>query len=160
MQCLWKAGVGIRVCEIAARFFGYEHELTDMVYRFNMEELLLNYVYDNEYVTKMLEAQDIRKPLMYGAVLYFHGRLKQIQEQQAAYELAEDKAVVKPWIFYEAGEEVVAYGPNPYLALYYIEAGSREELDEITRDFFEKMSMTDPDGEEIVFQNKIPKYSL
>ena len=75
-----------------------------MVYRFNMEELLLNYVYDNEYVTKMLEAQDIRKPLMHGAVLYFHGRLKQIQEQQAAYELAEDKAVVKPWIFYEAGE--------------------------------------------------------
>lgn len=60
----------------------------------------------------------------------------------------------------EAGEEVVAYGPNPYLALYYIEAGSREELDEISRDFFEKMSMTDPDGEEIVFQNKIPKYSL
>ncbi len=160
MQFFWKAGEGIQVCEIAARFFGYEHELTDMVYRFNMEELLLNYVYDNEYVTKMLEAQDIRKPLMHGAVLYFHGRLKQIQEQQAAYELAEDKAVVKPWIFYEAGEEVVAYGPNPYLALYYIEAGSREELDEITRDFFEKMSMTDPDGEEIVFQNKIPKYSL
>ena len=32
---------------------------------------------------------------MHGAVLYFHGRLKQIQEQQAAYELAEDKAVVK-----------------------------------------------------------------
>ena len=120
MQFFWKAGEGIQVCEIAARFFGYEHELTDMVYRFNMEELLLNYVYDNEYVTKMLEAQDIRKPLMHGAVLYFHGRLKQIQEQQAAYELAEDKAVVKPWIFYEAGEEVVAYGPNPYLALYYI----------------------------------------
>ena len=160
MQFFWKAGEGIQVCEIAARFFGYEHELTDMVYCFNMEELLLNYVYDNEYVTKMLEAQDIRKPLMHGAVLYFHGRLKQIQEQQAAYELAEDKAVVKPWIFYEAGEEVVAYGPNPYLALYYIEAGSREELDEISRDFFEKMSMTDPDGEEIVFQNKIPKYSL
>ena len=160
MQFFWKAGEGIQVCEIAARFFGYEHELTDMVYRFNMEELLLNYVYDNEYVTKMLEAQDIRKPLMHGAVLYFHGRLKQIQEQQAAYELAEDKAVVKPWIFYEAGEEVVAYGPNPYLALYYIEAGRREELDEISRDFFEKMSMTDPDGEEIVFQNKIPKYSL
>ena len=61
MQFFWKAGEGIQVCEIAARFFGYEHELTDMVYCFNMEELLLNYVYDNEYVTKMLEAQDIRK---------------------------------------------------------------------------------------------------
>ena len=97
---------------------------------------------------------------MHGAVLYFHGRLKQIQEQQAAYELAEDKAVVKPWIFYEAGEEVVAYGPNPYLALYYIEQAAEKNLMRYQEIFFEKMSMTDPDGEEIVFQNKIPKYSL
>ena len=72
MQFSGKLGEGIQVCEIAARFFGYEHELTDMVYCFNMEELLLNYVYDNEYVTKMLEAQDIRKPLMaLESVLYF-----------------------------------------------------------------------------------------
>ena len=54
----------------------------------------------------------------------------------------------------------MAYGPNPYLALYYIEASSREALDEISRDFFEKMRMTYPEVEEIVFQNKIPKYSL
>ena len=38
------------------------------------------------------------------------------------------KAVVKPWIFYEAGEEVVAYGPNPYLALYYIEQAAEKNL--------------------------------
>ena len=160
MQFFWKPGEGIQVCEIAARFFGYEHELTDMVYRFNMEELLLNYVYDKAYVAKMLDAQDIRKPLVHGAVLYFHGKMKRIREQQAAYDLAKENAVVKPWIFYETGEEVVAYGPNPYLALYYIEAGSREELDQISEYFFEKMSMTDPDGEEIVFQNKLPEYSL
>lgn len=30
MQFFWKAGEGIQVCEIAARFFGYEHELTDL----------------------------------------------------------------------------------------------------------------------------------
>lgn len=30
MQFFWKPGKGIQVCEIAARFFGYEHELTDM----------------------------------------------------------------------------------------------------------------------------------
>lgn len=29
---------------IAARFFGYEHELTDMVYGFSIEDLLLNYL--------------------------------------------------------------------------------------------------------------------
>ena len=70
------------------------------------------------------------------------------------------KAVVKPWIFYEAGEEVVAYGPNPYLALYYIEQAAEKNLMRYQEIFFEKMSTTDPDGEEIVFQNKIPKYSL
>ena len=31
MQFFWKPGKGIQVCEIAGRFFGYEHELTDMV---------------------------------------------------------------------------------------------------------------------------------
>ena len=160
MQFFWKPGEGIQVCEIAARFFGYEHELTDMVYGFNMEELLLNYVYDKEQAAEMLLNHDIHKPQIHGAVLYFHGRQKRIQDQHIAYELAKEKAVVKPWVFYEDGEEVVAYGPNPYLALYYIAAGSREELDAIAAHFFEKMSMTDTNGEEIVFQNKLPDYSL
>ena len=44
MQFFWKPGEGIQVCEIAARFFGYEHELTDMVYGFQTEELLLDYI--------------------------------------------------------------------------------------------------------------------
>ena len=160
MQFFWKPGEGIQVCEIAARFFGYEHELTDMVYGFNMEELLLNYVYDKERAVEMLLNHDIHKPRIHGAVLYFHGRQKRIRDQHIAYELAKEKAVVKPWVFYEDGEEVVAYGPNPYLALYYIAAGSREELDAIAAHFFEKMSMTDTNGVEIVFQNKLPDYSL
>ena len=42
----WKPGRGIQVCEIAGRFFGYEHELTDMVYGFQTEELLLDYLYE------------------------------------------------------------------------------------------------------------------
>lgn len=157
MQFFWKPGEGIQVCEIAARFFGYEHELTDIVYGFNMEELLLNYVYDKARTAQMLEKQDIHKPLVHGAVLYFHGRLLKIQDQYMAYELAQEPAVIKPWIFYEDGEEVIAYGPNPYLALYYIAADSRKKLDEISESFFEKMSMTDPDGKEIVFRNQIEK---
>ena len=54
MQFFWKPGEGIQVCEIAARFFGYEHELTDMVYGFNMEELLLASLYDPDKLEKML----------------------------------------------------------------------------------------------------------
>ena len=56
----------------------------------------------------------------YGAVLYFQGRQLQIADQTAACELAKEKCVVKPWIFYKEGERVIEYGPNPYLALYYI----------------------------------------
>lgn len=52
MQFFWKPGEGIQVCEIAARFFGYEHELTDMVYGFNMEELLLASLYDPDKLKK------------------------------------------------------------------------------------------------------------
>lgn len=55
MQFFWKPGEGIQVCEIAARFFGYEHELTDMVYGFNMEELLLASLYDPDKLEKCLQ---------------------------------------------------------------------------------------------------------
>ena len=160
MQFFWKPGKGIQVCEIAGRFFGYEHELTDMVYGFNIEELLLNYLYDKKKVSEMFKTHDIHRPQKCGAVLYFHGQLKTIRDQEAAYRLSEEAAVVKPWIFYKEGEDVIAYGPNPYLALYYIEAESREELDRITEKFFEQMSVTDPEGQEIVYKNKIPDYSI
>lgn len=160
MQFFWKPGKGIQVCEIAARFFGYEHELTDMVYGFNIEELLLNYLYNKSEISEMFKVHDIHRPQKYGAVLYFHGRLRTIREQKAAYLLSEEPAVVKPWIFYKEGEEVIAYGSNPYLALYYIEAESREALDKITEKFFAHMSVTDPEGQEIAYRNEIPDYSI
>ena len=131
MQFFWKPDKGIQVCEIAGRFFGYEHELTDMVYGFNIEELLLAGVYQKEKISEMFAGHDVFHPVKHGAVLYFHGKLHKIADQTKAYELAENEAVVKPWIFYETGDTVVEYGPNPYLALYYISAGSREKLDEI-----------------------------
>ena len=57
MQFFWKPENGIQVCEIAARFFGYEHELTDMVYGFSIEDLLLNYLYDVPALEQMLDTK-------------------------------------------------------------------------------------------------------
>ena len=108
----------------------------------------------------MFVGHDIFHPVKHGAVLYFHGKLHKIADQTKAYELAENEAVVKPWIFYETGDTVVEYGPNPYLALYYISAGSREKLDEITGYFFDEMSMTDSDGQEITYRNQMPDYFI
>lgn len=158
MQFFWQRDKGIQVCEIAARFFGYEHELTDMVYGFNIEELLLNSLYNKNRNKEILKNHDIHKPLRHGAVLYFHGRLLTVADQSAARSLGEETSVVKPWIFYEDGETVVEYGPNPYMALYYIQADARNELDRSTEKFYRKMSIRDPEGREIVYKNILPDY--
>ena len=158
MQFFWKPDKGIQVCEIAGRFFGYEHELTDMVYGFSIEELLLNYLYEKDKIQTMFAQHDICAPSKYGAVLYFQGRQLQIADQKAAYQLAQERCVVKPWIFYKEGENVIEYGPNPYLALYYIEADTRGQLEKETRKFFSEMSIRDPKGQEVAYRNKIPEY--
>lgn len=158
MQFFWKPGKGIQVCEIAGRFFGYEHELTDMVYGFQIEELLLDYLYEKEKIQEMFAQHDIHIPQKYGAVLYFQGRQLQIADQKTACRLAEEKCVVKPWIFYKEGECVIEYGPNPYLALYYIETDTRGQLEIETEKFFSEMSIRDPDGKEVAYRNKIPDY--
>ena len=158
MQFFWKPGVGIQVCEIAARFFGYEHELTDMVFGFNMEDLLLNYLYDRSALENMLLTHKADSPLRHGAVLYFQGRELEISDQSAAYTLSGHPAVVKPWIFYHEGEQVVEHGPNPYVALYYIAAENRMQLDQITEEFFLDMTITDTNGIEVLYQNQIPLY--
>ena len=158
MQFFWKPGEGIQVCEIAARFFGYEHELTDMVFGFNMEDLLLNYLYDRSALENMLFTHQADSPLRHGAVLYFQGRETEISDQSAAYILTKHPAVVKPWIFYHEGEQVIQHGPNPYVALYYIAAENRILLDQITEEFFHDMTITDTNGNEVLYQNQIPHY--
>lgn len=158
MQFFWSPEKGIQVCEIAARFFGYEHELTDMVFGFNMEDLLLASVYDRDSLKSMLTAHDPAAPKQHGAVLYFQGRLKTIADLSAAEKLAHHPSVVKPWIFYQEGESVIAHGPNPYVALYYVAAPDRKSLDQVTETFFDKMTIPDPDGEEVLYQNVIPCY--
>ena len=159
MQFFWKPGEGIQVCEIAARFFGYEHELTDIVYGFNMEELLLASLYDRTKLQKMLTDHDIHKPHCCGTVIYFQGRLLTIGDQSKAVRLGQKKEVEKPWIFYREGETVIEHGPNPYLALYYVKTENREEMDELTQEFYREMHILDPSGKEVAYQNQIPDYT-
>ena len=158
MQFFWAPGKNIQVCEIAGRFFGYEHELTDIAFGLNMEDLLLNALYDREALRRQLEQHHPEQPGRHGAVLYFHGKLKEIADLSSAEQLAQHPAVIKPWIFYRQGEPVIAHGPNPYVALYYIAAPSRKELDEITEEFFSSIHIPDPNGEELLWQNQIPNY--
>ena len=147
------------VATSGARFFGYEHELTDMVYGFNMEELLLASLYDPDKLEKMLAEHDVHKPQCCGAVIYFQGRLLTIEDQSAAVRLGEKEQVEKPWIFYQEGEKVIEHGPNPYLALYYVKTENRKEMDLLTEEFYEEMHILDPNGQEVAYHNQIPDYA-
>lgn len=158
MQFFWAPGKEIQVCEIAGRFFGYEHELTDIVFGLNMEDLLLNALYDREALRRQLAHHHPEAPIRHGAVLYFHGKQKKIADLSAAQKLAQHPAVIKPWIFYREGESVIAHSPNPYVALYYIAAATRKELDAITEEFFSTMEIPDSSGAELLWQNRIPIY--
>lgn len=158
MQFFWKPGEGIQVCEIAARFFGYEHELTDIAFGLNMEDLLLNYLYEPEALKEQLRDHNPKEPKQHGAVLYFQGKLAKIADLSVPHRFENHPSVYMPWIFYKEGEEVIAHGPNPYVALYYIKEDTREKLDETTREFFSQMTIPDTDGNELLYQNKIPEY--
>ena len=48
--------------------------------------------------------------------------------------------------FYHEGEAVIAHGPNPYVALYYISCPSRKKLDQVTNEFFASMTTPSLDG--------------
>ena len=78
-----------------------------------------------------------------------------VGDQRVAQMLSSHPSVVQTWLFYQSGEKIIEHGPNPYVARYYICGNTREELDEITRYFFEHMSIRDGQDREVLYQNKI-----
>ncbi len=161
MQFFWRPGEAPSVCEIAGRFFGYEHELVEISGGPSMEKLLLDAVYDIPALTKTLQTLQPHFPKV-SATLYFHGREAIIQNQEKAKELLRLPGVLGEGtrLFYQEGETVTQFGKNPYVARYYIAGDSREEVDTLTQKIFSEISITGADGQEILYPNRIPDYSL
>ena len=157
MQFFWKPETGVQVCEIAGRFFGYEHELTEYAGNFSIEKLLLDYVYDEEQIDQTFAAYSPYFDKV-SAVLYFHGKPgMRVVNQEKARELEKLPGVKECWLFYQEGEQVIEHGPNPYVARYYITGDTREEVDSLTKDIFAQMTVTDEDEREVLYQNQIGK---
>lgn len=155
MQFFWKPGEGVSVCEVAGRFFGYEHELVPYSGGLCTEELLLDYVYDEPAVERIFADYSPALPKT-SAVLYFHGKPgMHVYHQEKAKELAKLPGVLESWLFYKEGEEVIEHGPNPYVARYYITGKDRAEVDALTERFFTEMTITDQDGAEVLYKDRI-----
>lgn len=158
MQFFWNAQTGIQVCEVAGRFFGYEHELVEYSSGLCIENLLLDYVCDKNALKKTLLNHDPYFSKC-SAVLYFHGKPGlTVADQYAARSLSTSDAILDSWLFYKDGEMITQHGVNPYVARYYITAGNREQIDELTQKIYHQISITDVSGNEILYPNQITKY--
>ena len=155
MQFFWSPEKGIQVCECAGRLFGYEHELLELAGGVSIEDLILNHLYDRKALEEQLAAHN---PYLSGlaAGLYFHGYEGVVASSEAAKALIDDPAVVDGLIYYRDGETIGhGVGAKPYVARYYIQAKSREELDEATRRLYESCRVEDALGENLLYVNRL-----
>lgn len=146
----------VEVCEIAGRFFGYEHEMVKHWCGLDIEELLLDYVYSPAAArermlacsTRIGNTYTFKEPGRFGAALYFVGiQGKVIADLSVCRDLASHPDVVQSNIYYQEGETIDNFGPKPYLARYYIISKSRSEVNALTQEFFSRMYVPATDGE-------------
>lgn len=156
MQFFWKKGQPIEVCEVAARFLGYEHELIEYCSGLSVEEIMLDSIYDPADLRLKLESYDPWFTTC-AAVLYFQGRERKIASLVSAEKCMQMPEVSQGWMFYKEGETVREF-IKPYAARCYIRGDSREEIDRITDEIFQNMSMLDSEGGEILYRNKRMEY--
>lgn len=158
MQFFWKPQEPICVCEVAGRFLGYEHELIEYCSGLPVEELMLDYVYNEENLYSLLTNYSAFYT-KHSAVLYFHGKNGMtVADQTSAAKLASLPQVKDYCQFYHSGEMVIPHGPNPYVLRYYLTDSSREKIDDLTEYIFQNAAVTDSNGESVIYQNQMTAY--
>lgn len=159
MQFFWNPDKGIQVCEMAGRFFGYEHELVELAGGACIEDILLAYVCNEpKQLHSLLKSHNpwFKK---HSATLYFHGiEGMQIVNQEKTKELAVSEQAEDFCLFYDNGKTISHFGKEPYVARYYITAETRDDLDKKTDRIFHNISITDAIGNEVIYRNQIGTY--
>ena len=142
MQFFYKAGQGIEVCECAGRLFGYEHELVTYGSGFDIEELLLDYVYEEGRMREKLKKHE--------------GKICDLSEAEKAIAKIHPEESI---IYYSEGEVIShGVGAKPYVARVYLQADTREEIDRQTERLFETFQVTGEDGRSLIYHNQLPNY--
>lgn len=159
MQFFYTQEEGIEVCECAGRFFGYEHELVAYGSDLDLEELLLDYIYDEESMKKRIETHNpyYKKPV---AGLYFHGYEGVIEDLSKVDAIIQRVNPLQSDVYYKKGERFShENGAKPYLVRLYIQGDDREKLDAVTREIYENLQIMDAEGHNMVYHNEIPDYT-
>ena len=150
-QCFFD-GTDVEVCEITARFFGFEHELVTYSSGLDMEELLLDLAYSPEKLEETFARHNPRGS-RHAAVVYLQSvRSGVLADQSRLEQLAKEPWVEESILFYRPGDSVGVFGPRPYFARYYVTADTREALDEKTGIILERAGASDENGQELLFR--------
>ncbi|WP_165044053.1 acetyl-CoA carboxylase biotin carboxylase subunit family protein [Adlercreutzia sp. ZJ138] len=158
MQFFYNEEDGIQVCEVAGRLFGYEHELVTISSGLSIEDLLLDQVYDHDSLKKKIMGHT---PFfaVHSAGLYFHGREGVVSSILDAERVTNIPQMVEAKFYYLPGEIINhSVGAKPYTLRCYIKADDRNQLDSITANMFEEMSILNESGEEVLYRNKMTEY--
>ena len=153
MQCFWD-GENIHICEMTARYFGFEHELTELSSGLDIEELLLDLVLDRDAAVNRLK--DLQPQIgKYAEGLYLTTvRDGILTDQSSMRALINREGVIYGQLFYHEGDKVGVRGPNSYFARYFIQADSRQELERLEKDVLSSCTAKDEKGEELLFLPK------
>lgn len=149
-QCFW-TGTEIEVCEIAGRFFGFEHELATYCNGLDIEQLLLDHRYAPQHALEALKHHNA-KGTRYSAGIY----LNTIQDgvvcdQQSVFDLAKLPMVKECVPFYKIGDTVKRFGPKPYAVRYYLIADSSKALRAAEREIINGVSIRGERGENLIW---------
>lgn len=161
MQFFWSPQDGIKVCEVAGRVFGYEHELVELGSGLKIEDLLLDTVYDHPGLHERLKGHGIDRFKGTHAGLYFHGKEKTLGtlEQAATILKQSGDAIVDELWYYTEGDAIShGRGAKPYLLRLYVKADDFETLDGISETLFADLSIEDEAGFNVVYHNEVPNY--
>ncbi len=150
MQCFWD-GQEIQVCEIAARYFGFEHELTDMSAGMDIEELLLDLVCCPEEAIRRFDGYSAKGSRWAEGIYLTTIREGVVADQSAMEQIAGWQGVSETHLFCKKGDAVGIRGPQPYFARYYIEAEDREELQNLEKAVLGAIHAAGESGEELLF---------
>ena len=155
MQFFWSEEDGIQVCECAGRLFGYEHELVTHACGLSIEELLVDYVYDHEALCKLLDGHTPHHP-RHSCGLYLHGKGGTVANVDTVLEAMEYPHVAETALYYQPGEEIT--GVKPYTVRFYLQADTREEIDETAERIFSNVKVFDADGNNLLRPDKLAVY--
>lgn len=158
MQFFWNPEEGIRVCEIAGRLFGYEHELVTLACGLSIEEVLLNHVYDHDALCEQLKNHTPYHPNC-SAGCYFHGYEGTVADVSAVEAAVDDPRVVDTHYYYLPGEEIRhGVGAKPYVVRCYTKTNTRQELDDITSRLYQEVKVLDENGKNLLYSNQVMNY--